>query len=92
MTVWINARDNLPDKSGLFLVYIRVPDGWDRDEYDTSFLETASYDERDGLWRVNDSADFTFNAYLEHVDTKEAYYVSHWMPMPEPPDLEGETL
>lgn len=87
---WISVSDKLPDEMfGKYLVYIHEPTMYKTETptYDFSYVTRASFDKEQMLWIEDQEG--TYNAVLSAVDTKNAYHVTHWMPLPDPPK-EGE--
>lgn len=90
---WTPAAKRLPEKPGEYEVYIKDPffkkgESVDDDllQIDTSYVTTAYYDPNTGLWK--EYADSYYNAHLDNVNTKKEYHITHWRPMPEPPEEE----
>ena len=94
---WIDARERLPGKPGIYLVYVKDPFYGKKDpilgeefqDYDCSYVETAYFDKNGYLWRTGSDADSVYNANLNCVNTDpeftETYYISHWAEMPKGP-------
>lgn len=82
MTDWINSKYHLPETPGEYLVYISDPEVCNG-EYDSSYVTTAFYDKKAGLWIEERNSSFCAN--LSDVNTSEVFYVSHWASLPQPP-------
>ena len=90
MSEWVNSRERLPQQGGLYLVCVHVPDK-DTDalglhiEYgDRSYVDCLAFDAEQDIWQ-NKPWD-SYNAHLDHVDTDNSYYISHWMELPDKPE------
>lgn len=93
MSEWISVRDSLPEDNGGYLVVVHEPESFadDKenderlfgiDKSDWSYVDYGHYCKEDCLWRTGNTNDWCFNANIDSVDTHEAYYISHWMPLP----------
>ncbi len=80
MDKWIPCNERLPEKSGSYLTYLHAPLGFCDGEW--SFVTEMHFDMGQMLW--NDS-NVSYNAVLSAVYKDGEYFVSHWMPLPEPP-------
>lgn len=89
---WIPVNERLPDVPGTYLVLMKEPKKWTErrvkgeaeewENFDFSHVEPAFYNKDQGIW---DDDDTPMNANLDVVNTYEAFHVTHWMPLPEPP-------
>ena len=84
---WISVKEKLPEESGGYLAYIQEPKmiqkaDWE-EQYDFSFVMQLWFDKQKMLW--SDNGEDSYNAYLPVVDTDNAFHVTHWMKLPEPP-------
>ena len=84
---WISVNERLPEESGGYLAYIQEPHmiqkaDWE-EQYDFSFVMQLWFDKQKMLW--SDNGEDSYNAYLPVVDTDNAFHVTHWMKLPEPP-------
>ena len=89
---WISSEERLPEKPGMYLVWIHEPtdvkkDDWMAD-YNYGYVDLLQYDIEQGLWQ-NEPYE-AYNAHLEFVDKVNGFYVSHWMEKPVPPKEETE--
>lgn len=79
MSEWISVKDKLPNENGTYIVYThdgKLANGW--------------------VW-FDDAvvvADYTFGMWWWYnkngIDFDITDIVTHWMPLPEPPRMEGE--
>lgn len=79
MDGWISVEDKLPDEDGEYIVYAQ----------DESSLPN------EGIWYENVVvvAYYRFDEWTWYEDDNEydiTDIVTHWMPLPEPPRMEGE--
>lgn len=84
---WISVNERLPEESGGYIAYIQEPHmiqkaDWE-EQYDFSFAMQLWFDKQKMLW--SDNGEDSYNAYLPVVDTDNAFHVTHWMKLPEPP-------
>lgn len=70
---WISVKDQLPDKSGEYLVY--------RAEFDLYGI--LQYSRQYELWNVFDSMK------REHAEQNTIHGVTHWMPLPISPTAQS---
>ena len=81
MDKWISVDDRLPEKDGYYLVFLQP-------QYGDPFLLVSYYcwEDADYLIGVTDPYTiYTFtNAYDEETDVSKD--VTHWMPLPKPPE------
>ena len=86
---WIPAEDKLPEEPGTYLVCVHEP--LEKEgclaEYNMSYVDLLLYDAEQGIWQ-NGQYD-AYNAHLEFVDKKHAYFISHWQEKPALPKEEG---
>lgn len=78
MSEWISVKDKLPKENGIYIVYVQDGTsvaGWIW--YD-NIVVAAEY-AFGGWWWCENSNDFDITNI-----------VTHWMPLPEPPRMEGE--
>lgn len=81
MSEWVSVEDKLPKENGTYIVYAQdknSPDGvgiW----YENK-VTTADYDVDLICWWWNERSN----------DYDITDIVTHWMPLPEPPRMEGE--
>lgn len=79
MDGWISVEDKLPDEDGEYIVYAQ----------DESSLPN------EGIWYENVVvvAYYRFDEWTWYEDDNDydiTDIVTHWMPLPEPPRMEGE--
>lgn len=79
MDGWIKIEDRLPDKDGNYIVYAQD--------------ENSPHDE--GIWYENIVilAEYAFGEWTwdeNGIEWDISGIVTHWMPLPEPPRMEGE--
>lgn len=70
MAEWISVKDKLPEAEGIYVCYAK------KDNF--SFLDTLRF-------RLNHKGKKCFCDYDAELDYFEINYVTHWMPLPEPP-------
>lgn len=84
---WISAEERLPEKTGMYIVWIHEPTDAEKDdwmaEYNYGYVDLLQYDAEQGLWQ-NEPYE-AYNAHLEFVDKVNGFYISHWMEKPMPP-------
>jgi len=69
---WISVKDKLPEVHLDVLIYIPwLKDHFDSSSYIVGYLE---YDEC-----------IYFNNFQDNIERIDIKYISHWMPLPEPP-------
>ena len=79
MEGWINVEDKLPKEKGMYIVYVQGGNsvtGWIW--YD-NVVVVAEYAFGVWWWWWDNGTDFDITDI-----------VTHWMPLPEPPRMEGE--
>lgn len=72
---WIKCKDRLPEKSGK---YLTVDMDWE-----FPFMQTLDYSEKWRGWNCIDSTDDENEARIHEM------HVTHWMPLPDAPEVEG---
>lgn len=85
---WISAKEQLPEDSGEYIVFIKDPffrkgDNSDIISVDCSYVTSAHYNNLSGLWCESETSFYCAN--LSCVNTKETFHITHWMPLPEVP-------
>lgn len=78
---WISVEERLPEKPGLYIVYLLAQVGEYRKEL--SYATEMYFNADEKLW-VDDTE--SYNALLPPSDDR--YCVTHWKKMPEPPKEE----
>lgn len=94
MSEWISVKDRLPknrDIWGRYIVCV-LCSYFDvfGEPYDDKFVIQANYDSNQKIWHL-DFEDYKeqLNALIDIDDAPvEGHYVTHWMPLPEPPKEE----
>lgn len=77
MDGWISVGDRLPEQGGDYIVYAQDDDKL-VGVWGENVVTCAMYDYGEWIWRENDN------------DYDITVIVTHWMPLPEPPQMEGE--
>lgn len=83
MDGWIKIEDKLPDKNGNYIIYLNDGDpAFDKDIFYKDLvvinvINIAEYDCGKWIYYNDDEWDITD-------------IVTHWMPLPDPPRMEGE--
>ena len=79
MAEWISVKDRLPEKAGIYIVHIRQ----DNVNYIRNVF-AARYSAEQKIWAIGETIEDTLlmNAITQ---SHKHIYVSHWMPLPEPP-------
>lgn len=87
MPHWIPVEERLPEEPGEYTVFIKDPFHKREDEdfisFDGSYVTNAFYDKDAGLWQESQTSFYCAN--LSCVNTEKIFYITHWMPLPEPP-------
>lgn len=83
-------KDGLPKESGQYNVFIREPIkketyGIEAFEEDLSYVSSAYFDKDACTWC--DWPDSYFNARIDCVNTEEVYHITHWMELPNKPEV-----
>ena len=88
--LWIPVTERLPEEPGEYTVFIKDPFYKREDEdfisFDGSYVTTAFYDKDTGLWMESETSYYCAN--LSCVNTEKIFYITHWMPLPQPPKEE----
>lgn len=81
---WIPVTERLPEEPGMYIVFLRcgaeLQDPWFPE--DLSYVTAMHFDSDQRIW--NDGIE-SYNANLDVVNKPHAYYITHWMPLPQPP-------
>ena len=86
---WISVGERLPYKSGYYLIVTHLgltddAEDWMKDNaVDVTMAHYADYS---NIWTTDSGA--AYNADLSKCDKTRYEYVTHWMPLPEPPKEE----
>lgn len=82
---WIPVK-YLPDEEGYYLVYIHAPREYESENGgEWGYVSIAFFNkDQGGIWESGGSS-MNFGCYLDRIDTKYEYYISHWMKLPESP-------
>lgn len=101
LTEWVSVEERLPENSECWETYIVIVNRshWPTSSYDPcdapydeTFVSTAKYDSKQKIWHLD--WDEQLNALIDIENAPlNGDYVTHWMPLPEPPDRrppEGE--
>lgn len=78
---WISVEERLPEKPGLYIVYLLAPE--DKYRKELSYATEMYFDADEKLWVANTES---YNALLAPSDSR--YSVTHWCKFPEPPKEE----
>lgn len=93
---WISVKERLPERVGdsmyvecivtLWIYWTGMLD----EPYEHCCVTVAQFDTAQKIWRMaNDASVECLNACIELEDLPSTCsYISHWMPMPEPPKEE----
>ena len=80
---WIPVSERLPDIGGCYLVVVKYKYDFEREyNYDTDVAAfNFCYDRNyiDGRW----------STYIDWDEGQQYLHVTHWMPLPEPPEEES---
>ena len=91
MSEWIKCSERLPEESGEYIVYIQTGTGVEVPDFfgsnDLSYVTSMYFKKGQKIWL--DEYDESYNADLSLVDTVNDYHVTHWMPLPDAPEVEG---
>lgn len=79
---WISVKDRLPEESDVYLVNIHQEDN-ERGE-SADFVITAWYQKIPLLFLPEEIGWILLNEWYDHSSVMKNY-ISHWMPLPEPP-------
>lgn len=91
-TRWIPCSERLPESDKVWQKYIvvyryRHRDLWD-DMCENAVVTVADYCHEQKVWSMDGGA--VINALIDIEDVQPwASYITHWMPLPEPPDKGG---
>lgn len=91
-TRWIPCSERLPENRDVWeqytvLLCIYRPAWYGDDEYTVEkYVLPAEYNQEQKVWRVSGSGEI-INALIEEQSPWRSY-ISHWMPLPEPPKEE----
>ena len=81
MAEWISVKDRLPEEAGTYIVHIRQ----DKVDYIRDVF-AASYSAEQKVWVIGETAEDSL--FLNAITQSHKHiYVSHWMPLPEPPKM-----
>lgn len=89
---WIPCSERLPENRDVWeqytvLLCVYRPAWYGDDEYTVEkFVLPAEYNYEQKVWRVSGSGEI-INALIEEKSPWRSY-ISHWMPLPEPPEEE----
>lgn len=93
MAEWTSVKDALPEDSECWERYIVAVNRshWPKSDhdicdapYDETIMATAKYDSSQKIWHLD--WDEQLNALIDIEDAPlNGDYVTHWMPLPEPP-------
>lgn len=88
---WIPCSERLPESDEVWQKYIvvyryRYRDIWD-DMGENTVVTVADYCHEQKVWSMDGGA--VINALIDSEDVQPwASYITHWMPLPEPPEEE----
>ena len=95
---WNYVGHRPPDKNWPYLVYVHAPDdiqndpvmfvdGDPNEKIDWGFISMAHFNKgQGGIWEMEYDRT-AYGADLSKIDTKNEYYISHWMEMPRKPNV-----
>ena len=79
MTDWISVKDRLPDVDGVYLVWVLVPTLPDNALGEISYVYHRQIKRYSAQCRS-----------FMHSAISRANHITHWMPLPDPPEAEEE--
>lgn len=88
---WIPCSERLPESDEVWKKYIvvyryRYRDTWD-DMGENAVVTVADYSHEQKVWSMDGGE--VINALIDSEDVQPwASYITHWMPLPEPPEEE----
>lgn len=91
---WIPCSERLPESDNVWEQYKVLlctyrPDWYGDDEYtEDKLVLVADYNHEQKIWRICGSGEI-INALIEDKSPWRSY-ISHWMPLPEPPEVEND--
>lgn len=82
---WISVKDRLPSEDGAYLVVVQETD---EKECAYSFVTHAWFTTRPISFPVPESIGWTLLYEFYNFTEQMRDYITHWMPLPEPPEVE----
>ena len=76
---WIPVTERLPEAVDSYLVVVKYKYDWE-DEYDI-YVDVATYNPYEKAY-----IDDCWNTYNDWDEGQQYIHVTHWMPLPEPPE------
>lgn len=100
LTEWVSVEERLPENSECWETYIVIVNRshWPTSSYDPcdapydeTLVSTAKYDSKQKIWHID--WDEQLNALIDIENAPlNGDYVTHWMPLPAPPDKDNNVL
>lgn len=87
---WISVEERLPYESGYYLIVTHsglTDDAEDWMKDNAVDVTMAHYADYSNIWTTDSGA--AYNADLSKCDKTRYEYVTHWMPLPQPPEEEA---
>jgi len=78
---WIRVKDELPPEGQAVLLCIGI-------NYSVGYIYTSGAFVG-GRWKLNESHDLLDTDCYEYSDGSYDDYITHWMPLPQPPSCEN---
>ena len=88
MPKWIDANERLPEQTGEYIVFLKASKKWIDAGEDVSYTTAMWFFKEQKIWKEMNGDD-SYNAVLSAVDTDWSCSVTHWMPLPDAPEVEG---
>ena len=88
MPKWIDANERLPEQTGEYIVFRKASKKRIDAGEDVSYTTAMWFFKEKKIWKEMNGDD-SYNAVLSAVDTDWSCSVTHWMPLPDAPEVEG---
>lgn len=85
MSDWISVKDRLPNEDGAYLVVMQNTDSETGETY--SFVTHAWFTARPISFPIPESVGWTLLYEFYQFSEQMRDYITHWMPLPEPPEV-----